>query len=103
MIKYKVIKNYNEYIIEVTGHANQNPYGSDIVCASVSSMLIFTINLLEKLKLLSCNITKPICEEAYSKIHINMSNDTAITILDNLKESLDMLAISYPKNIKSEK
>ncbi len=103
MIKYKIIKNNLDYKIEVKGHANQNPYGSDIVCASVSTMLVLTINLLEKLGLNCCNVSKPIFEEGYALIHINMTNDTAIKILDNLQESLDMLKLTYPKNIKSEK
>lgn len=51
MIKYKVTKCDDEYKIEVKGHANQNPYGSDIVCASVSTALIMTYNLLERLNL----------------------------------------------------
>lgn len=101
MIKYSVTKSNNQYKIEVFGHANQNPYGSDIVCASVSTMLIMTLNLLEKLNLNSYNNTLPVCEEGKFLVDINMKNDTAIKILDNLKESLDMLAITYPKNIKS--
>lgn len=103
MIKYKITNSDFEYKIEVKGHANQNPYGSDIVCASVSTMLIMTVNLIEKLGLQSCNVTKPICDEGLFLININKSNDTAIKILDNLKESLDMLAMTYPKNIKNEK
>lgn len=103
MIKYKVAKSDEEYTVEVKGHANQNPYGSDIVCASVSTMLIMTLNLMEKLELLGCNITNPICDEGKFQLHINMSNDTAIKIVDNLIESLDMLSKSYPKNIKYEK
>lgn len=103
MIKYKITQSNLEYTIEVKGHANQNPYGSDIVCASVSTMLIMTLNLLEKLNLQSCNVREPICDEGLFKVSINMSNDTAIKILDNLKESLDMLRMTYPKNIKYEK
>lgn len=103
MIKYKVTRSNDEYKIEVRGHANQNPYGSDIVCASVSTMLILTLNLMEKLELQSCNNTNPICDEGKFLININLSNDTAIKILNNLEESLDMLAMTYPKNIKSDK
>lgn len=103
MIKYKIVKDNRNYKIEVKGHANQNPYGSDIVCASVSTMLVMTINLLERLNLNCCNVSKPVFEEGYASIHIDCSNDTAVKILDNLKDSLDMLTITYPKNIKSEK
>ncbi|MBE6161530.1 MAG: ribosomal-processing cysteine protease Prp [Firmicutes bacterium] len=37
-----VVKNKN--IIEITGHANFDDYGKDIVCASVSSIVITTVN-----------------------------------------------------------
>ena len=30
--------------IEITGHANFDDYGKDIVCASVSSIVITTVN-----------------------------------------------------------
>ena len=103
MIKYKITKSDDEYKIEVKGHANQNPYGSDIVCASVSTMLIMTYNLIERLGLFSCNITNPICEEGYFSLHMNYKDNTLKEILNNLSDSLDMLQASYPKNIKSEK
>ena len=95
MIKYKITKSDDEYKIEVKGHANQNPYGSDIVCASVSTMLIMT--------LFRCNITNPVCEEGHFVLHMNYNDNTLKEILDNLSDSLDMLQESYPKNIKSEK
>ena len=36
--------NYNDKSIKVSGHANFNTYGNDIVCASVSSIIYTTIN-----------------------------------------------------------
>lgn len=103
MIKYKITKSDNSYKIEVSGHANQNPYGQDIVCASVSTMLIMTYNLLERLNLFSCNITKPICEEGKFCLNMKCDNKVAFEILENLKDSLDMLQSTYPSYIKSEK
>lgn len=103
MIKYKITKSDDEYKIEVKGHANQNPHGSDIVCASVSTMLIMTYNLIERLGLFRCNITNPVCEEGHFVLHMNYNDNTLKEILDNLSDSLDMLQESYPKNIKSEK
>ncbi len=103
MIKYNITSSDERYKIEIKGHANQNEYGKDIVCASVSTMIIMTYNLLERLGYFSCNITKPICEEGLFSLYMNISNNTQLEILNNLKESLDMLAITYPNYIKSEK
>ena len=36
--------NYNDKVIKISGHANFNDYGKDIVCASVSSIVYTTIN-----------------------------------------------------------
>ena len=42
MIKVEVSKN----MISIKGHANFGDYGSDIVCASVSSTVLTTINAI---------------------------------------------------------
>jgi uncharacterized protein YsxB (DUF464 family) len=50
MIKIKI--NYEDGFIKyfkVSGHANYDEYGKDIVCASVSSIVITSINLVLKL------------------------------------------------------
>ena len=50
MIKIKI--NHNDSFIKdfkVSGHANYDEYGKDIVCASVSSIVITSINLVLKL------------------------------------------------------
>ena len=39
----KVIKENN--MIMISGHANHNEYGKDIVCASVSSIIYTTLNV----------------------------------------------------------
>ena len=48
MIKVKFFKNNDGYQgFEVSGHAGYAEYGSDIVCASVSCLVINTINSIE--------------------------------------------------------
>ena len=42
MIKVEIENNK----IEIKGHANYDDYGKDIVCASVSSIVITTINAI---------------------------------------------------------
>ncbi|CCP88471.1 Putative ribosome-associated protein, partial sequence, partial [Candidatus Phytoplasma solani] len=51
MISYFFQKNANNHIIiaEVSGHALYAPKGFDIVCASVSTAIIVTLNALEML------------------------------------------------------
>ena len=45
MIKVKVEKDKAKYKkITITGHALYDDYGKDIVCASVSSIVITTVN-----------------------------------------------------------
>ncbi len=98
MIKIKV--NYKDNFIDsfkISGHANYDDYGKDIVCASVSSIAITSINLAikfdkdsvkyeEKSGLLSVQVLKQ--NEIINKVFINM--------IDMLKE----LEKDYSKNIK---
>ncbi len=98
MIKIKV--NYKDNFIDsfkISGHANYDDYGKDIVCASVSSIAITSINLAikfdkdsvkyeEKSGLLSVQVLKQ--NEIINKVFINM--------MDMLKE----LEKDYSKNIK---
>ena len=45
MIKVKLTKNNNYYKrIIITGHANYDDFGKDIVCAAASSIFITTVN-----------------------------------------------------------
>ena len=49
MIICSVRKNETLYEINISGHSGYDTIGKDIVCSSVSSSLIVTVNLLEKL------------------------------------------------------
>lgn len=50
MISINVYKNKENCIIgfELSGHANYGEYGSDILCASVSALVINSVNSIEK-------------------------------------------------------
>ena len=93
MIKVDIRKNH----IEISGHAMFADYGKDIVCASVSSIVITSINGILRLD-----------EEAIS---YNISNDKlSIDILKEDKQTktliLNMISLlkdlkkQYEKNIK---
>ncbi len=49
MIEISILKNKDNYIgIKTSGHAEFDDYGRDIVCASVSVLVINTINSIDK-------------------------------------------------------
>ena len=51
MTTYRIKRKGQEALLEVQGHSDYDIYGKDIVCASISTALIFTANLIEKLNL----------------------------------------------------
>ena len=81
--------------IEVTGHANQNELGKDIVCASVSTAIYFSLNLLEKLNIK----TDYKLEEGYFLMNYN-GNDLLKAIMENLEFTFKNLESQFPKYIK---
>ena len=98
MIKIKVEYD-NNFIskIVITGHANYDDYGKDIVCAAVSASVLTTINgiialdnsILEVDNILDKMTIKVLKNEKNSQVLLN-------SMLLNLKS----LVVEYPKNIK---
>ena len=91
----KVVYSSNSLI--VTGHANYDDYGKDIVCAAVSASVLTTINgiialdnsILEVDNILDKMTIKVLKNEKNSQVLLN-------SMLSNLKS----LVVEYPKNIK---
>ena len=97
MIKVKLTKNgdcLNK--INISGHANYDEFGKDIVCASVSSTVITTINILLSLDKdsISYDNTKGLI------IDILKDDDTTKKIINVLVSNLLELERAYPKNIQ---
>lgn len=97
MIKVKLTKNgdcLNK--ITISGHANYDEFGKDIVCASVSSTVITTINILFSLDKdsISYDNTKGLI------IDILKDDDTTKKIINVLVSNLLELERAYPKNIQ---
>lgn len=98
MIKIKVEYD-NNFIskIVITGHANYDDYGKDIVCAAVSASVLTTVNgiialdnsILEVDNVLDKMTIKILKNEKISQVLLN-------SMLSNLKS----LVVEYPKNIK---
>lgn len=92
----KVVYSSNSLI--VTGHANYDDYGKDIVCASVSSLITCTVNGIYSLSKNSI-----LYKDDSNTIKIKILDDeNALKLFNNLILMLKDLAKDYPKNIKIE-
>ena len=89
----KVEKNKN--IIKVSGHANFNNYGNDIVCASVSSIIYTTINAILNID----NKSIKYSDNLDLIIEILNNDDITLKLIDNMMMLLIDLEKQYPKNI----
>lgn len=91
-LKYK-----NDMIdsVSITGHALYDSYGKDIVCASVSSIVITTVNSIVRLESDSIMYN----EENGISISILSHNKITDTLIDNMVSLLEELEKQYKKNI----
>ena len=100
MIKVLIsVKDNNIKKINIKGHAGYDDYGKDIVCSSVSSITITTINaiLMFNKNYISYNERKDDFE-----IVVNQNNDITNKLIQNMINLLTELSQDYPKNIKIE-
>ena len=86
----------NDEII-INGHANYNDYGKDIVCASVSSIAITTINAIISFDNNSIDVLE---KEGYLKIQILKHTKETDILISNMTDLFKELENKYPKNIK---
>ena len=93
MIKVEIENNK----IEIKGQANYDDYGKDIVCASVSSIVITTINAI-----IEFDPESIYYEDLNNRILIEKLKDDDITnkLINNMIELLEELEKSYKDNIK---
>lgn len=96
-VKYKK----KDYItnIDIRGHADFDEYGKDIVCASVSSVVLNTINII---LLVDENIISVENSGGYINISVRGFNELVDKILLNLIDELKELTEKYKKNIRVE-
>ena len=84
--------------IKISGHSGYSVEGSDIVCSSVSTAVILTSNLLEKLYPEFMNKEKKECIEIdVRKINID---DVGYKVLKNFLDYILELKIQYPDYVK---
>lgn len=84
-------------IITITGHADFDDYGKDIVCSAVSSIVITSINLALRFDKESIKY-----EENTDKLTIEVvkCDKNTTLIMENMIMMLEELASTYKKNIK---
>ncbi len=96
----KVYVNKNKIIM--TGHANFEEYGKDIVCASVSSIVTTSINACLRIEANSLVYQEEYEKKELSKLTIEVMSDNknVYLIIENMIQMLEELAETYKKNIK---
>ena len=98
MIKIKV--EYDEkYVksIRITGHANYDVKGKDIVCASVSTLAISSVNLCISF---DNKAIEYVDKEGQLLISVLKKDDVINKVLLNMIDMLEELEKDYSKNIK---
>lgn len=102
MIKTSFKKDNNQIVeIKVSGHAMHSKYGTDIVCAAVSTAIIVSLNALEHLNIKD-NVSFEL-EDGYFKLKTLINDFNTNAILNNLEYTLSDLEKQFPKNIKNQK
>ena len=95
----RIVKEKEQALIEVKGHAGYANHGKDIVCASISTACIVTANLIEKLNL-SYNIIDLVCDEGYFRLSVKTVDETLNGIFENLEYTMEDISKQYPKYLK---
>lgn len=98
MVKVIVYKNNN--LIEnitIKGHANYNEYGKDIVCASLSSIVITTVNALIRFDQTYLDYEE---NDGYMNLQIKKHDNIGNVLLENMLVLIKQLEKTYPNNIK---
>ena len=101
MIKIIIIKKDNLIDnISIKGHALYDESGKDIVCSSVSSIVITTVNAIIRFQKDAIIYDE---NDGYLKIEILKHNDIVDLLIDNMISLLEELEDQYKKYIKINK
>lgn len=97
MIKIVIKESDDIDNIEIKGHANYAEYGNDIICASVSSIAITTINSILRIDDKAILYEE---ENGYLKISIVNHSDTINKLIINMIDLFEELEKQYKKHIE---
>ena len=97
MIKVKVLGKNKIDSISISGHADYEEYGKDIVCSSVSSIVTTTVNGIYEIDKEYLNL-----EENKDGMIITVLKEDNVCdkLIKNMLSLLSELSESYPENIK---
>ena len=93
MIKIKIKENQ----ITISGHSGYDELGKDIVCASVSTLAITSVNAILRFDDKAINYKD---EDGYLEINIIKHSKETDTIIENMITLLTELEKEYKKYIK---
>lgn len=93
MIKVKVKSDK----ISISGHANYDDYGKDIVCAAVSSVVITSV---EGISLIDNTVLSVDNSQDNLDITINKHDPITDKLITNMLNCLKEIASKYPQNIQ---
>lgn len=96
MIKVRILKTKDIDGVIISGHANYDVIGKDIVCSSVSSIVITTVNGIH---LIDNEYLSIIEEKDKLTLTINKENDICMKLIKNMLSLLSELEEQYPKNL----
>ena len=96
------VKKENDKIkyIKISGHSGYADLGSDIVCASISSICVTTVNAIVRYNEKALIYTD---SEGLLEMGIMLHDDIVDMLVANMLYLFDDLAKQYPKNVKIKK
>ena len=98
MIKISIKKEENNiFEVQISGHANYEEAGKDIVCASVSSIVATSVNAIIRINEESINYEE---KDGFVKIEVKKQDPITNKLLENMIELLNELANDYKNYIK---
>lgn len=100
MIRIEIKNKEKPESIVVEGHAGYGVSGTDIVCASVSSILITTINAMLRVDEKSIRYVQ---KEAYVKLEVITHSTMIDLLMENMISLLEELEQDYKKYVKINK
>lgn len=101
MIKVKIYEKENQINkVVIKGHAGYDRSGFDIVCASVSSIVITTINAIVRYDTSSINYEE---KDGFVSICVINHNKVIDLLIDNMLDLLGNLEQQYQNYIKLNK
>lgn len=97
MVQIQVKRSDKIDCVTIKGHAGYGVRGTDIVCASVSSILITTVNAILRVDQNSIQVDQ---NHAYVKVTILKHEEMVDLLIENMIALLEELQMDYKKNVR---